>query len=106
MSGGKLKMIIQPKTKQRVMKFYFFVSMFTMFIGVLFSISSAMSLNDNALNEHYPIDLYRFTEAHFLVGISFFVLGLFLILVPIICDWYASKARSILEHSIQKIETT
>jgi hypothetical protein len=75
--------------------FYSLSGMLSMLIGILFTISSSLSMNGAALNDNYPSDLYRFHEANFFVGVSFFLIGFFITLTPIVISWYQTTLNRI-----------
>jgi hypothetical protein len=71
-------------------KIYFLTSILLMFIGVLFCIRSALEMNSTALSGETSMTMYRFTEANYYVGLTMFIFGFFLTVMPIIIDWYQS----------------
>lgn len=69
-----------------------------MLIGVLFTFSSALSLNNTALSSETIDTLYRFNEANLFVGVAFFMVGLMGLLTPIFAGWYLACSNRYMDN--------
>lgn len=72
--------------EKRHMPIYFYFSIISMFVGIMLCLISGLLANIHNPNA----TSFQSILSSFIIGVSFFITGLFFITLPIITKWYKS----------------